>query len=402
MSFNLLSISSMYQGYLDNFYKLYTATEQLNYHEHNSLLLGRATEFAGVYNRKFNQLGINAHCIIANDTKLQNKWTDAKGKKIEYASQVLLDQIRHYKPDVLFIENISFTDKHLIDKIREEISSIRLIAGYHCSPYNSELLSRFRKLDLMITCTPGLLNELERAGIKSHLVYHGFDDQVLSFLKDYNQKKNNVVFSGSLTAGKGFHDERIMFIEEIIKQGIDIELFATLEDKLKLRTKQAAFQLSRTLGDKWFRIITKLIPAFEYAASSVPYYSADLLRRKNDPVYGLEMYNLFASSKIILNFHVGAAGNYAGNMRMFEVTGVGSCLLTDHKANITDLFLPDSEIVTFKSPEECIEKAIWLLNNDADRQTIAIAGQKKTLHSHTVKDRCLRIIDILENELKHR
>lgn len=392
----------MYHGYLDDFYRLNTVTEQLTYHEHNSLLVGSATEFAGVYNRKFNQLGIIAHSIITNDVKLQNKWLDSKGKKDVSPAEILLDQIKYYKPDVLFIENISFTDKGLIDKIREEVNSIRLIAGYHCSPYNSELLSRFRKLDFMVTCTPGLLNELEREGVKSHLVYHGFDDQVLSYLKDFNDKKHNLVFSGSLTAGKGFHDDRISFIEEMIKRGVDIELFANLEDKLKVRTKQAAFQLSRTLGDKWFRIFTKLIPAFEYAASSVPYYSSDLLRRKNEPVYGLDMYNLFASSKIILNFHVGAAGNYAGNMRMFEVTGVGSCLLTDNKVNIPDLFSPDSEVVTFKCPEECIEKAIWLLNNDAERQTIALAGQKRTLHSHTVKDRCLRIIELMESELKNR
>ena len=32
-----------------------------------------------------------------------------------------------------------------------------------------------------------------------------------------------------------------------------------------------------------------------------------------------------------------------GNIRMFEATGVGSCLLTDHKQNLQDLFIPDEE-----------------------------------------------------------
>lgn len=398
MRFKLLSVSSMYPGYLENFYKSNPASADLSYHEHNSILIGSATEFAAVYNRKFNQLGIDAHCIIANDKRLQSKW-NFKGNESHVPDQLLFDQINYFQPDVLFIENITFLDEELIDKIRCEIRSVKLIAGYHCAPYNSELLSRFRKLDLLITCTPGLLKEFSDAGVKTWLVYHGFDDQVLPKINISPEKKHGLVFSGSLTTGTGFHDARIIFIEEIIKKGIDIELYANLEDKLKVRTKQAAFHLSRMLGEKWFKKLAKRIPSFEYAPSSASYYSADLLGKKHDPVYGTDMYQLFASSKVILNFHVGAAGNYAGNMRMFEVTGIGSCLLTDNKVNMTSLFLPDIEVITFDNPEECIEKVIWLLENESERQKIADAGQAKTLLSHTVKDRCLQMIDIMESEL---
>ena len=38
-------------------------------------------------------------------------------------------------------------------------------------------------------------------------------------------------------------------------------------------------------------------------------------------VFGLDMYKLISKSKIILNIHGEIAGDYAGNVRLFEATG---------------------------------------------------------------------------------
>ena len=35
-------------------------------------------------------------------------------------------------------------------------------------------------------------------------------------------------------------------------------------------------------------------------------------------------------------------------MRMFEATGVGSCLISDHKNNNDEYFVPEKEIVVYK------------------------------------------------------
>jgi len=88
-------------------------------------------------------------------------------------------------------------------------------------------------------------------------------------------------------------------------------------------------------------------------------------------------------------------------MRMFEVTGVGSCLLTDNKKNMNDLFIPGVEVVTYDNPDDCIEKAKWLLNHEEERKKIAFAGHQRTLKFHTVENRCRTIIEIIENELSN-
>ncbi len=50
------------------------------------------------------------------------------------------------------------------------------------------------------------------------------------------------------------------------------------------------------------------------------------------------MYQVLRRSRITLNSHIDLAGREAGNMRLFEATGVGAFLLTDFKDNLHTLF----------------------------------------------------------------
>ncbi len=86
-------------------------------------------------------------------------------------------------------------------------------------------------------------------------------------------------------------------------------------------------------------------------------------------------------------------------MRLFETTGVGACLLTDRKENLADLFEPDGEVLTYKSAEECAEKLRWVLDDEARRQRIAEAGQRRALRDHTFENRAARIDEIIRKHL---
>jgi spore maturation protein CgeB len=122
------------------------------------------------------------------------------------------------------------------------------------------------------------------------------------------------------------------------------------------------------------------------------------LRRFLQPaVFGLDMYRTLMRSKLSFNSHIDIAVNSASNMRLFEATGVGSCLVTDWKANLTRLFEPDLEVVTYKSAAECVEKVQWLLAHPAERQAIAQAGQKRTLTDHTYVQRRGQLDDIIRS-----
>jgi spore maturation protein CgeB len=129
-------------------------------------------------------------------------------------------------------------------------------------------------------------------------------------------------------------------------------------------------------------------------------YSVALRNSIREPLFGLEMMKALARAKIGFNIHVDAAGKYAGNIRLFEVTGAGSCLVTDWKQNLHELFDIDKEIVTYSSAPECLEKVTWLLNHPAKRKAIAAAGRARTLSHHSFEVRSRQLNAIIEENFK--
>ena len=372
----------------------------MSYDDHSNLLINYTTEFAGSYVRNFRKLGINTKCVISNDTILQNKWRSENCETSVKMNEILFKQIEDFMPDILWIESLSYLNASWFKKVRKEIKTVKLIIAYHCAPYTKELIEKLREADFIITCTPGLKKNFENEGLKTYLVYHGFDEDLLTRIERKGESPaNDLVFSGSLITGSHFHNIRIDLIENLIKENIDLSLYVTLEKNCKIRAKQLVYILAEILKKLKMKWLTDRIPIFQYGQSPVKSYSEKLMRSNHQPLYGIDMFNLFQKSKIVLNLHTGIAGDYAGNMRMFEVTGIGSCLLTDNKKNMNDLFEVGTEVMVYDSPEDCIEKIRWLLEHDDERETIALLGHKKTMEMHTVENRCKSIIDIIIKEL---
>ena len=189
----------MYSGSLDIFYKKHKDINHLTYDEHYKLLLEDTTEFVGSYVRGFRKLGFDAQCIIANDTLLQSKWNKENVSVSDHNKDLLFRQVSLLKPDIIWIDNLSFVDRKWLVMVRNSIRSIKLIIGYHCSPYGSKILDTLKSVDFIITCTPGLKADMENNGLRSYLVYHGFDEYLIPKLNSNNNfPKNNFVFSGSL------------------------------------------------------------------------------------------------------------------------------------------------------------------------------------------------------------
>ena len=120
------------------------------------------------------------------------------------------------------------------------------------------------------------------------------------------------------------------------------------------------------------------------------------------------MYGTLRNSRITLNLHAindvrgAAATNFANNMRLSDASGVGTCLLTDAKDNLSDMFKPEEEVVTFADVDECVEKIRYLLDHDDERRTIARAGQERTLRDHTYGKRIAELAEVLDEHLDER
>jgi spore maturation protein CgeB len=393
----------MYSGYLDSFYSRNSEILKTPYEEHLDHLLEDSTEFVGSYIRNFRKLGIDVSCIIANDNMLQKKWSRENRINNRGEKDILFEQVKLHNPDILWIENLSMVSFSWLTQVKNNPGNIKLIVGYHCAPFNKKVFDSLRGIDIMITCTPGLKSEFEKIGKKSFLVYHGFDKDILSRIKQENPIiKNDFIFSGSLISGGDFHSKRIRLIERIIKENINLKLYVDLEKDFKIKVKQTVFLLNRLLTKLKLGNLISNNTILGYGKSRVDGYSDSLKELKRQPVYGIDMFDLFRQSRIVLNYHIGIAGEYAGNMRMFEVTGAGSCLLTDNKKNMQDLFDTEREVVVYDGEDDCIAKVKWLLEHEEERKKIASAGNQKTLNFHTVENRCRLLIEILNAELKNK
>ena len=117
----------------------------------------------------------------------------------------------------------------------------------------------------------------------------------------------------------------------------------------------------------------------------------------HQPVYGIDMYQTLRNSKIVINNHISAVKHYASNQRLYEVTGVGTMLLTDEASNLEEIFHIDKEVVSYSNAKECANIAKYYLENPNEREAIALAGKQRTLTSHTVEHRSHNIISILKN-----
>ena len=119
--------------------------------------------------------------------------------------------------------------------------------------------------------------------------------------------------------------------------------------------------------------------------------------RVEQSTWGLSMYESIASSYCSLNIHM-AKSNESGNMRLFEITGMGTCCLTEKHSNTDELF-NESEIIQYKNIDDCIEKIHFINNNKELASEIAKRGQKKTLLKHSQKSRAKQLNEIIKENI---
>jgi spore maturation protein CgeB len=115
--------------------------------------------------------------------------------------------------------------------------------------------------------------------------------------------------------------------------------------------------------------------------------------------WGIETYQVLANAKIALNVHADFANGFANNIRLYETTGVGTMLITDSKKNLDDMFEPGKEVVAYRDREECARLIQYYLSHDKERETISMAGQRRTLENHTYLHRMEELLAIVRKSL---
>ena len=369
------------------------------------------------YTQALIEQGYEVEEVVAYAEPLQKCWAAENGisyRDESWVADILFAQIERFRPDMLWIEPWEkLFGAEFVQRCRVISPALRLVIG-QCGEAHPGI-EFYRAHDLVISCAPEVVDLYRQQGARAEMLPHGFEPRLLPLIAQPNPTgaiaPAELGFVGQFVFGDQFHTTRAQImlalaqqIEPAIYGEIQLPGFLTkrrkgLRDDLRNRYYDLVTQLARWKLEPLARRLPRYQAAMQVAQKRADARIFEALRPwLHLPVYGMEMFRVVASFKIHLNTHGPAV--YASNRRLYETTGVGTCLLTDWKPNIADLFAPDQEIVTYNSPAEAIEKVRYLLDHDSERRAIAAAGQQRTLRDHTVAQRATLLDSIITHVLQ--
>lgn len=422
MQYKIVRIAGMhYTKAIQNCYENHLALATKTYVEQQKVLFGQALNYFDSFMRGMQALGNEACEIIYDIELLQKQWAKENGvffTKNNWQEEILLAQIASFKPDVLYFQDIYGLSSQCKRHLKSLFPFLKLIVIFRGFPQaDTTLLSHLKTADLVFVGSPHLRDPLRTAGFNCHLVYHFFDPLLLNLIPE-SPPLYDFSFIGSSGYGYGAgHKDRYWFLTDLIEKS-HLQLWVdeqghyvpkTLLQKCKRKArnlikaslKRVNPSLLKTLPlpGKFHNLANECIQEKTLQIPLIPL--AKLYpRRCKEPVFGLQMYDLLKKSKITFNKHSNPAEGYVDNIRLFQATGMGACLLTDSGSNMKDLFEEDREVVTYKNVDECLEKVHFLLTNEKERSSIAKAGQARTLRDHTSLKRTAEMHDLIVKQMK--
>jgi hypothetical protein len=310
--------------------------------------------------------GHEVHEILYNLEPLQTAWAREHNHRFDrqhWRHDILLKQIEVFQPEIVYFQDPNALPVYIrryLKRFQPSISKVVLFLGsFHAH-------EEIQGVDLTITCTPALQEWFSRTGIPCRLLYHGFDRSVLDLLGEVNRERRDFTFVGSSGFGYGsFQSGRYWLLSELAHQ-TDVELWLREPRVFEARVENFSYPPG-------FQPMEPLYRLFPGAYQG--------------KVFGLDMYRTLAESCMTLNKH-GEVGPAVGNLRLFEATGVGTCLITEDAPNLKDLFEPDAEVVAYCSLPDLLHKLTWLRSHPDSRRAIADAGHRRTLRDHSLENRC--------------
>ena len=366
----VLILSTDYEAFLEDLYAENPGLAEQGYDQQMAARNRSLFGSADFYSEGLKANGVQAAEVHLNNRVMQLRWAAEHGVNIDkkpveprrisvtmrrllrlrnepselaamqgWTRNVMIAQIERFRPDVILNQAMHFVGSK---SLRSLVGKRCLLVGQIAAPWHwpEDDLG----YDLIATSLPNYVQRFERRGIRTFYNQLGFAPSVLQGIPDA-ERDLVVTFVGTLSA---HHAERIRLLE---------------------------YLAARTRLNVWGMGI-------EEVSEQSPMRGC-----YRGQAWGRGMFEIFCRSQIIINQHIGIAGEFANNMRLYEATGCGAALLTDRKTNLQELFDVGSEVVDYGDPEECLAR-IEELVADRDRcAEIGIKGRTRTCRDYTYVQR---------------
>jgi len=376
----LLKLGVYYPAYLEQLYARRPGLDAQTYSIQNAVLLGDCFGSSNFWTNALSKLGYETCDLVINAEPMQKTWAREHGfrfSETNWLFEIAAAQVKAFRPYVMIVADYSTVTAAFIKQLREECESLRLVIVWCGAPYNNGAI--FDECDVVLSCVPELVTHFCDAGHLARHLNHAFEPRILEKLDTTFLPSADFVFIGSVVKSDQFHIEREQILTRLIEE-TDLQIWSSISPP------------RFSILDAGRRVIGVIKGRKQWETNGV---DKRVKAHAQPPIFGLEMFQRLHDSRVALNTHIDISSTSASNMRLFEATGVGTCLLTDWKANLDHLFEPDNEVVAYRNVDECVEKVNYLLNHETERQAIATAGQHRTLRDHNFDVRAAQIDTII-------
>lgn len=352
----ILIVDTFYGPYLERLYASGELIQQPWAVQHKAHFEG-GFGTGDAYSHGLGLLGVEAIEIVANSMPLQRAWAQEHRPDLlqlqdpgQQLLAILEAQIRWFEATVLYVQDINWLPAAFLQHVKP---FVEMVVGQNACPLSPNLdLSPY---DLLLTSLPHYVGKFRSMGVKAAYFPIGFDERLLQRHRTDGSRPHALTFVGGLG---GYHIKGTQMLEAIAQE-LPLQVWG-------------------------------------YGGQQLPPDST-LKQRWQGEAWADDMYGLLANSQITINRHIGIAESYANNMRLYEATGMGACLLTDSKLNLPCLFEPDHDVVTYSSPAEAVSKLKQLLEQPEAASAIAARGQARTLKHHTYGRRMEELMALLQS-----
>ncbi len=385
----LLRIATVYDDYAAAFYAARPQLAEAPYAQQREAMARDAFGWGDAWVAALGPLGIDVEEVTLNAAPAQRAWAREWAPALADGAPeaIALAQARAFAPEVIWYDH---HDVDLLQRLRA-LPSVRAVLGWTGSYVPKGEV--WRHIDLVLTCAPESVDVLRARGLHAGLLHHAFDPRVLERIEQ-RPPTIDVSFVGQLAADHPLHVHRERLLATLLEH-VDVAVFAEARPRARglplaaRRVVHDGLHALRRLGapETALRRLPVVGRAAGWAVRPRGPLPPRLAAALQPPRYGLAMFQTLADSRLTLNVHACGHTRHSSNMRLFEATGVGACLVTDWAEGLGALFEPGVEVATYRDDDECVEVIRELLAHEDARAAMAQAAQRRVLREHTFAHR---------------
>ncbi len=279
-----------------------------------------------------------------NDDILQRMWAKENGLPSSTSlADILLTQIEDHRAEVFYnLDPVRWGS----DFLARLPQCVKYRIAWQASPAPPSFLGLY---DLLICNFPTILSRYKLAGWNA-AYFSPSHDPAMDRRTINSERTIDVAFVGGYSR---HHRRRAKILEAV----------ASLRHKRVLAFHIDSSRLTRLSESPFGR----LLPLGKHRRPS------DIRAVARGPVYGLDLYDVLSSAKIVLNGAIDMAGNDRGNMRCFEALGCGALLLSDegdYPLGIRD----GLNVRLYRDASSAVSIVEEMLQNDPMRANVALRG----------------------------